>query len=375
MAPAGAAARPAGRVALMVLGGVALLTGLDAALLRLGVWAPLPAASVADAHGMVMVLGFLGTLIAVERAQALGASWGYLAPTLLALGALAVAAGLGLPGKLLLAEGAWAFVAVLLGLWRRAPASGVAAQVAGVALAALAATLWFRIDLPALLPLLASFLVVTIAAERAGMAQLTLGSRAPAILVGVTVWLVGASALALLHQDAGARAVGLACAATAAWLTKDDIARRLLRTDGLRRFNGAALLLGYGWLLLGGLTWALAGVPARQEVYDLVIHTIFVGFGLSMVLAHAPIIFPAVLGRPLPFAPLLWVPLALLHGGMAVRVAGDLTASAAVWQTGGVVQVLAALAMAGSVLGLALRGDRTPWARGGVRTTPKEDAR
>lgn len=358
-ATAGTARRPAGRVALLVLGGVSLLIGLDAALLRLGVWAPLSATSAADAHGMVMVLGFLGTLIAVERAQSLGATWGYLAPALLGTGALTVAAG-GMAGKLLLAEGAWLFAAVLWALWRRAPTGSVAAQVAGVVLAAVAATLWFRVEVPALLPLLASFLVITIAAERAGMAQLTLGARAPAILVGLTCWLVTASTISLVHPDAGARAVGVGCLATAGWLARDDIARRMVRTTGLRRFNGVALMLGYFWLALGGVTWAVAGVPDRQGSYDLIIHTIFVGFGLSMVLAHAPIIFPAVLGRPLPFAPLLWVPLTLLHGGMAVRVAGDLAAVATWWQVGGMVQVVAALTMAGSILALAVRGDRTP---------------
>ena len=40
-------------------------------------------------------------------------------------------------------------------------------------------------------------------------------------------------------------------------------------------------------------------------------------------MAHAPIIFPAVLGRPLPYRPWFWLPLALLHGGLLIRVIGD----------------------------------------------------
>ncbi|HRN65649.1 MAG TPA: hypothetical protein PLA98_12495, partial [Alicycliphilus sp.] len=36
--------------------------------------------------GQIMVLGFLGTLISLERAQAIGRPWAYLAPALLAAG-------------------------------------------------------------------------------------------------------------------------------------------------------------------------------------------------------------------------------------------------------------------------------------------------
>ncbi|MGH3422548.1 MAG: hypothetical protein ACRDOD_23490, partial [Streptosporangiaceae bacterium] len=41
-------------------------------------------------HGPLMVLGFLGTLIALERAVALGPAWAYLAPAGAAVGGLAV---------------------------------------------------------------------------------------------------------------------------------------------------------------------------------------------------------------------------------------------------------------------------------------------
>ncbi|WP_231979315.1 hypothetical protein [Tessaracoccus coleopterorum] len=59
------------RVALIALAGVSLITGLNAGLLRLGVWAPVASDRIADLHGPVMVLGFMGTLISLERAQAL----------------------------------------------------------------------------------------------------------------------------------------------------------------------------------------------------------------------------------------------------------------------------------------------------------------
>ena len=61
----------AARAGLLVVGGLSLVLGLDAALVRLQVPAPLGSDRLADVHGAVMVLGFLGTLIALERAVAL----------------------------------------------------------------------------------------------------------------------------------------------------------------------------------------------------------------------------------------------------------------------------------------------------------------
>ena len=81
------------RVALIALAGASLISGLNAALLRLGVWAPVVSDRVADLHGPVMVLGFMGTLISLERAQAMRNPLAYLAPALLGLGSLALLAG------------------------------------------------------------------------------------------------------------------------------------------------------------------------------------------------------------------------------------------------------------------------------------------
>jgi hypothetical protein len=84
------------------------------------------------------------------------------------------------------------------------------------------------------------------------------------------------------------------------------------------------MLAGYAWLAVGGVAWVVSGVTTTPAAHDVVVHTIFLGFVMSMVLAHAPVILPAVLRRPVPYRPLLWVPLVVLHTGLLVRVAGDL---------------------------------------------------
>lgn len=354
-APASAGSRPGDleprldpsrrwRVALLGLGGASMLAGLDAALVALGVWAPVPALHLPGVHGMVMVLGFMGTLIALERAQALRQPWAYLAPGLLGAGGVSLALGQHVLGQLLLVQGMLAFAGVYLALWRRAPLPLVAVQVLSTLPALAAAALWLVVDLAGLIPLLAAFLILTIAAERAELAQLALGPKAIPRLVGLATWVVAAAASALVWADVGARLLGAALVVTALWLVRDDVARRMVRhTTGLRRFNGSALLLGYGWLVVGGLVWLIGGTPTSDAAYDVVIHTTFLGFGVSMIMAHAPIIFPAVLGRPLPYRPLLWLPLVLLHGGLLIRVIGDALGRGVLWQGGSVVTVVSLL--------------------------------
>ena len=331
-----------GRVALLALGGACLLAGLDAALLLIGSAAPVRADHLPGAHGMIMVLGFLGTVIALERAQALGRAWGYLAPAVLGAGGVALALGATLLGRLLLLEGCLLFVCLYVALYRRAPLPLVAVQVLSAVLATAAASLWLVTDVAALLPLLVGFIVLTIAAERAEMAQLSLGPRAAPRLVALAGALTASALAAVLWSAVGTRPVGAILLVVAGWLARDDVGRRMIRTAGLRRYNGAALLAGYVWLAVAGGTWLVAGPATTQAVYDTVVHATFLGFGISMVMAHAPIIFPAVLGRPLPYRPVSWVPLVWLHVSLVLRVAGNVTGSM-LWQLGSIGTVTAVL--------------------------------
>src|SRR5690606_29925327 len=78
--------------------------------------------------------------------------------------------------------------------------------------------------------------------------------------------------------------------------------------------------------------------------YDAVVHAVFLGFTLSMIMAHAPVILPAVLGRPLPYRPVFYVPVVLLHASLALRVlVGDLDEQTWALQTGGVLNIVAVL--------------------------------
>ncbi|WP_051713815.1 hypothetical protein [Streptomyces sp. NRRL WC-3626] len=343
------AARRAGarRAPLLLAAGVCLLAGLDAALLLLGLPAPVTGDRLPQVHGVLLVLGFVGTLVALERAVALGGRWPYLAPGALGAGGLLLLSPLdpAVP-RLLLVAGTAVLVALYLAFWRRQPSAALVAQAAGAVSGLGAALLWLGgLDVPRLLPWLAAFLVLTIAGERLELARVALlAPRAePAFLACVGAVATGVVAT-LMWPATGTLLLGAALLALVAWLVVHDVARRLLRSTGLPRFSAACLLAGYAWLGLAGALWLLGGPVAGGSRYDAVVHAVFLGFVMSMIMAHAPVILPAVLRRPLPYHPGLALAAWLLHGSLALRViVGDLRGIRGAWQLGGVLNITAVL--------------------------------
>src|SRR5262245_25467534 len=82
------------RLVPLAIGAAAMAVGIWTGLARLGVALPGGTPALADFHGALMISGFLGTLISLERAVALGRAWPYGAPVLSSLGALALLAGM-----------------------------------------------------------------------------------------------------------------------------------------------------------------------------------------------------------------------------------------------------------------------------------------
>lgn len=351
--------RPARRSLYLLPGGLSLLAGLDGALLRIGLPAPVDAQRLADAHGPLMVLGFLGTVIALERAVALGRPWGYAAPLLLGLGGIAVIALPQPTGRLLLLEGTIALTAVLAALWRRQRDEAVGVQVLGSALAVCAAYLLLRLEVSATIPLLAAFLVLTISAERVELARLGMPRHAGSVLLLLAAALTTAVVAAVMWPGPGTRLTGAALLVLTAWLVRVDVARRTVRSTGLPRFAATAMLAGYAWLALAGTLWLVLGEPTSTPVYDTTVHAVFLGFAMSMVLAHAPVILPAVVRRPLPYTAWFWLPLALLHGGLVVRFAGNAAGIETATRVGGAIGVTSLLALVAVALASSRTAPRT----------------
>jgi hypothetical protein len=364
VAGAGAVVAPAARTPRTVLllpAGLALLAGLDAALLLLGLPAPVTADRLPQVHGVLLVLGFVGTLIALERAVALRRPAGFLAPAGLGLGGLLLLSPAPLPvGTAVQLGGAAALLGVYVGLWRRQRDDAVLVQALGAVLAAGALILWLGgVPVPVLLPWLAGFVVLTIGGERLELARLAMGPRAGTVLVLLTGGLLAGVVAALLWPVAGTPLLGLALLALVGWLAAHDVAWRTVRATGLPRFMAGCMLAGYAWLGVAGAVWLLGGPVTSGPAYDAVVHAVFLGFTLSMIMAHAPVILPAVLRRPLPYHPVLVLPAVLLHASLAVRLwLGDAHGIAAAWRWGGVLNIAAVLLFVLLAAGSVLRGAR-----------------
>jgi hypothetical protein len=344
------------RLPVLVLGVLSLLAGLWGGLLLLGLPLPTLRAATAADHGPLMALGFLGTVISLERAVALRRRWAFAAPATAGAGGVALLAGLPAAlGWALLCLAAVVFVLVYAVVLTIDTAPHIVVMTAGAVCWYLATVLWFGgWTIPHLVPWLAGFLVFTILGERLELARVALLSRASlrAVSVGGAALAVGLVLTAVSGRTAelGVRLAGAALIALALWGARYDVARRTVRIAGVTRFMAVCLLAGYAWLLVAGATWLASGDIGRSVgTYDLALHAVFLGFVMSMIFGHAPVIVPAVLGTPLPFRPWFYGHLAVLHLALILRlVVGDAGGVRLAWQVGGAgaeVAILAFLAV------------------------------
>ncbi|WP_126412373.1 hypothetical protein [Actinomyces slackii] len=338
--------RIAPRLVVLALGAACLLAGLDAALVRLSLPALVTGAELAALHGPLMLVGFLGTVISLERAVAARASWAYAAPAASALGCLLLLAGAPQPvGRALLVISAAALCAIYLRVHRRAPAPAVDVEAMGALALLLGNLLWLRgFPLETVVPLWLLLPTLTIVGERLELARVAFLDPAVEALVRALSAAAVLGACFMVVWPTARLATGPALAGLAVVMAYHDVARRTIRADGGVRFMAASMLAGYAWLAVAGLTWSLWGFTGLAGAgYEIIVHAIAVGYAFSMILAHAPVIIPAIVHRRLAYHRAMWVPYALLHAGMAVRVGGLIADSAGIWQAGGALGVAAIL--------------------------------
>ena len=346
------------RIPLLALGALSLVAGIWGGLLRLGWQLPVPSTAVVSDHGALMVCGFLGTLIGVERAVALGRWWAYAAPLFTGVGSVAVLvgapAGLGVGA---IVVGSVIFLIASLRVVLRQPASFTITMAVGAAAWVVGNGLWWMgRPIFGLVWWWAAFLLLTIAAERLELSRLMHRPKSATrnLFAACALFLVGVVA-ATWWQDAGTRIAGAGMVAVALWLTLHDLARRTVRQTGLTRYVAVCLLSGYAWLMASGAMLMVHGRLAAGVEYDAALHAFFIGFVFSMIFGHAPIIFPAVLRVAVHYRPLFYFPLVLLHMSLVARVVGDLSALANARLWGG---ALNAVAIVGFIATMVWSGGR-----------------
>lgn len=334
------------RLPFMLFAALALLVGLWAGLVRIG-W-QLPPFQVAM-HGQLMISGFLGTLISLERAVAIQKRLPYLAPALTTAGTASliiglpdmIARGLILLGSLVLLISfslayyqhfklnlEWASIALII---------GSLSWVIGNAL-------WLAgFSLPHIAPWWVGFLVITIAGERLELSRVVMLKRSSiiAFVSSASIFIVGLI-VSLFTFQLGIQIGGAGLITLGLWLIRFDVARKTIRQTGLTRFVAACLLPGYIWIIVAGMSWiAWSDYFSAGAIYDVMLHTALIGFAFSMIFGHAPIIVPAILGIHVQYQSKFYVPLVLLHASLILRVVGDVIFNPTLRSWGGLLNEIA----------------------------------
>ncbi|HSG23953.1 MAG TPA: hypothetical protein VLA64_13445 [Azonexus sp.] len=318
---------PAGRLPLLILGMICLLTAVLGGLARLAIEVPAFAHDQVGGHGALMIAGFFGTVISLERAVALHRFWPYLAPLCAGLGGVALLAPL--PGgvsPMLFCLSGVLFVAASVLVYRQMPAVFTLTLLLGAASLLLGNLVWLmQAEISSAMPFWMSFLVLTIAGERLELTRFLppkpVGRR---IFIGVLGLIVLAVALILFAVSHATQLLAGGWLILACWLLRYDIARRTVKQTGLTRFVAICLLLGYAWLAVGAALGLAGAFENGHPWRDSALHAIFLGFVFSMVIGHAAIIFPAVMRVKIPYHPFFYLPLAALQLSLVVRVVGNL---------------------------------------------------
>jgi hypothetical protein len=311
------------------------------------------------AHGPLLISGFLGTVIGLERAVALDARWAYTAPLLTGLGGLSLVLwNSSAVGPSLITLGSAVAVAVFAVLLRHEPALHTAVISVGAALWLVANGSWLMgYEIPDVLGWWIAFLVLTIAGERLELTRVRpLSTAARGLFVAACSLLLLGLVLRSVARVPGSIVMGTSLFLLAAWLLRHDVARRTVHQSGLTRYTAACLLSGYVWLAAAGVLWSAYPDAIAGPTYDAAVHAILLGFVLPMIFGHAPIIFPAVLGVAIPFRPVFYLHLLLLHVSLLLRVGSDLAAWSAGREWGGLLNAVALVVFFLNTLRVALRG-------------------
>jgi hypothetical protein len=315
------------RFPLIAFGGLSLLAAIWAGLVRMDWHLPIPNLSFPESHGPLMIVGFLGTVIGLERAVALEKPWAYGAPIFAVLSVIAQL--FRLPdqwGQTFAVISSVILLVIFCFLWWDQHESYLVIIGLGALLWLVGNSLWL-VDYPyfSVAGWWAGFLILTITGERLELSRLRRLSHGSRLLLfsAIAVFVVGLSRVSV--SEPGSRVAGAGLMAIALWLFRWDIAWRTIRIAGLSRFMAASLLSGYVWLFAAGILWIIyAGDFIAGPHYDAMLHSIFLGFVFVMIFAHAPVILPSVTGVSMPFQNSFYAHLILLHISLLLRVGGDL---------------------------------------------------
>lgn len=359
------------RLILLAFAVLAAVTGMLTALNRAGLPALHQPRPLVAAHGALMVFGFMGTAIGMERGVAYRSGgrrnprWGFLAPLFGALGVLSIFVltftyplpqrWQAIPGILWTISMAF-LAAVYAGIWMWQNSLTLIVQILGALTGCVSLVLWSAgWSATVLAPSWMVFLVLTIVGERLELSRVSFrSSPVEGVIMAASVVSVAGGFLIPWFRETGYVVLGCAFLVLLVTMLASDIARRTFRLGGFTGFMGCAMLVAYFWGILGSSLWVIlphtySNMHSAWSGFSLVCFDL--GFVMSMVIAHAFLIVPAILRRPARWTRAMWVPLALLTAGVATGFAGALTGQLMVGKVSSAIEILALASLVLTVAG------------------------
>lgn len=328
------------RLPLLALAILCLLAGLWSGLTRIG-WntyiLPLTAH-----HGAVMVGGFLGTLISLEKVIPLKKKLLLIIPLINASSVLFFIIenpSLAI-GALIVSSASMLFVFLYYFLLQRnviymLMMAGAACWLVGNVLLATKAFY------PLAFPWWTAFALLIIAAERLELTAFLPVKKITkqAFNILLILFIIGVT---LSFHGTGNLISGIALIGIALWLMRYDIIGINIKKSGLSRYVSTSLVCGYFALLLTGLFFFT--LSDQWLNYDALVHSFFIGFVFSMIFAHGPMILPGVLGIAVsPYSKLLYLWLMILQTSWLLRVYTDVMVNLEIRKVSGLLSAIAIL--------------------------------
>lgn len=343
------------RLPFVFLAFICLLTGLWTGLSRIG-WDIFSLPATAH-HGAVMVGGFLGTLIVLEKIIPLKKKILFIIPMLSACNVLFFMLSQPAISTILLILASAGLILVFL-YYLNVERSLIYGLMLGGAIN------WFIGNVllltenfyPLALPWWVGFILFIITAERLElMGFLPVSQFKKKLFIGLLLaFMIG---VLISFHGIGNIICGIALIGISTWLMRNDLIGITIKKNDLTQFVAISLLAGYVALLLTGILFIT--FSNQWLAYDAIVHTFFIGFVFSMIFAHGPIILPGVLGiNAKPFHKLLYLWLILLHSSWLIRIFADAFTEFMWRKASGIISTVSVLAYFVSLAILTIRSHR-----------------
>ncbi|MCA0365716.1 MAG: hypothetical protein LCH67_16870 [Bacteroidetes bacterium] len=326
---------------------ISLILGVIGGWIRLGwgisLFNPVPVSQ----HGVFMVGGFLGTLVSLERVVTFHKPALFLIPFSFGISVLTFLTGHAPVSHILLMAGSIGYLVVCFVIFRKFKNEGDFLLALGAVFQFTGHFVLYKTQsYPMAFAAWMLFFLFTIVGERLELSRFL--PRKKYQKTELYFWLISISVSSALYHYGSSFILNISLIGLATWLLRNDISIINLKKQGSYKFLGISLLAGFCWLIITGLL----GFSESPLKYDALLHAFFIGFVLNMILAHAPVIFPAMLKINFkPFHPIFYLWLTLLNLSLLMRISGDLFTNNSIRITGG---LLNGLSFAGYLVNVAI---------------------